>query len=167
VLAVHPLAASPDLAIRVPGSKSLTNRALLCAALAPGRSTLIGVLFADDIRAMLAAVAALGAQVQAEEATGTVVITGTDPRIAPLDGTAGEAGGAAGDAAGEIRIDARQSGTTSRFILPTVALGPGRCGRGRRGGARGPVPVRSSIVHPLPAPVQASDASIICSRISA
>ena len=98
VLAVHPLTAPPLLSIRVPGSKSLTNRALLCAALAPGRSTLSGVLFADDTRAMLAAVAALGAQVEVDEQDRTVLITGTDPRTTAID----------------TRIDARQSGTTSR-----------------------------------------------------
>jgi 3-phosphoshikimate 1-carboxyvinyltransferase len=110
VLVVHPLTAPPDLSIRVPGSKSLTNRALLCAALAPGRSTLTGVLFADDTRAMLDSIAELGARVEADEAAWTVVITGTDPRSAQVGG----------------RIDARQSGTTSRFILPAVALGSGR-----------------------------------------
>jgi 3-phosphoshikimate 1-carboxyvinyltransferase len=52
--------------VRPPGSKSITNRALLCAALAPGTSTLTGALFADDTRATLGAVAALGATVDAD-----------------------------------------------------------------------------------------------------
>ncbi|WP_432829689.1 3-phosphoshikimate 1-carboxyvinyltransferase [Dactylosporangium sp. CA-092794] len=110
VLAVTPLTSPPDVALRPPGSKSITNRALICAALAPGRSTLTGVLFADDTRAMLDAVRALGANLTLDEAARTVVVDGVDPRTA----------------SGEIRIDARQSGTTSRFILPAAALRPAR-----------------------------------------
>ena len=110
VFAVTPLTGAPDISIRVPGSKSLTNRALMCAALAPGSSTLTGVLFSDDTRAMLDAVTALGAQVVIDESARTVTVTGTDPRATAI----------------EARIDARQSGTTSRFILPAVALSAGR-----------------------------------------
>lgn len=111
VLTVSPLSAAPQLSVRPPGSKSITNRALLCAALAPGRSTLTGVLFADDTRAMLAAVASLGARVEPDEAATTVAVTGLDPRGSD----------------GPAHIDARQSGTTSRFVLPAAALRPGPC----------------------------------------
>ena len=110
VLAVAPLSSPLDATVRPPGSKSITNRALLCAALAPGTSTLTGALFADDTRAMLGAVAALGATVEADPAAATITITGVDPRTASWDAT----------------VDARQSGTTSRFILPAAALRPGR-----------------------------------------
>src|SRR5438477_22331 len=48
--------------VQIPGSKSLTNRALVAAALADGRSTLTNALFADDTRYMLAALAAPYAQ---------------------------------------------------------------------------------------------------------
>ena len=47
-LPIVPLAAAPDVDVVLPGSKSITNRALVCAALAQGRSTLRGALFADD-----------------------------------------------------------------------------------------------------------------------
>ncbi|UWZ40675.1 3-phosphoshikimate 1-carboxyvinyltransferase [Dactylosporangium roseum] len=96
--------------MRPPGSKSITNRALICAALAPGRSTLTGVLFADDTHAMLDAVRALGASLTVDEAARTVVVDGVDPRTAT----------------GPVTVDARQSGTTSRFILPAAALRPAR-----------------------------------------
>jgi 3-phosphoshikimate 1-carboxyvinyltransferase len=96
--------------VRPPGSKSITNRALVCAALAPGTSTLTGALFADDTRAMLGAIAALGATVDADPATATVTVTGVDPRAGRSDAV----------------VDARHSGTTSRFILPAAALRPGR-----------------------------------------
>ena len=110
VLAVEPLTAPVDATVRPPGSKSITNRALLCAALAPGTSTLTGALFADDTRAMMGAIATAGATVEADEATRTVVVTGVDPRTAATPST----------------IDARQSGTTSRFLLPAAALFNGR-----------------------------------------
>ncbi|GAA3336629.1 3-phosphoshikimate 1-carboxyvinyltransferase [Amorphoplanes nipponensis] len=110
VLTIDPLSSPPDASVRPPGSKSITNRALLCAALAPGTSTLTGALFADDTRAMLGAVAALGATVDADPAAATVTVTGVDPRLGTADAT----------------VDAQQSGTTSRFVLPAAALRPGR-----------------------------------------
>jgi 3-phosphoshikimate 1-carboxyvinyltransferase len=110
VLTVTPSRGPLDAVVRPPGSKSITNRALLCAALAPGTSTLSGALFADDTRAMLGAIAALGASVDADPAAARVTVTGADLR----------AGGP--DAA----VDARQSGTTARFVLPVAAARPGR-----------------------------------------
>ncbi|MEV6630308.1 3-phosphoshikimate 1-carboxyvinyltransferase [Actinoplanes sp. NPDC051470] len=98
--AVRPL----DAAVRPPGSKSITNRAVLCAALAPGVSTLGGALFADDTRAMMDAAVALGAVVDASPDARTITVRG-----------------GAGPVAGAV-IDARQSGTTSRFVLPAAAL---------------------------------------------
>jgi 3-phosphoshikimate 1-carboxyvinyltransferase len=108
-LLLRPLDRPPDVRVRVPGSKSITNRALLCAALAPGHSRLTGALFAEDTRAMLTAVAALGADVTVDEARGTVDVVGTDVRRPST----------------ERRVEARQSGTTSRFLLPVLALGSG------------------------------------------
>jgi 3-phosphoshikimate 1-carboxyvinyltransferase len=110
VLPVAPLTAPLDATVRPPGSKSITNRALLCAALAPGTSTLTGALFADDTRAMFGAVAALGATIDADPEAAVITVTGLDPRTGSSD----------------ARVDARQSGTTSRFILPAAALRPGR-----------------------------------------
>ncbi|MCW2776424.1 MAG: aroA, partial [Frankiales bacterium] len=109
--AVPPLTSPPDAVVRPPGSKSLTNRALLCAALAQGTSRLSGVLLADDTRAMLGAVAALGADVALDEDARVAVVTGADPRQL-RDG---------------VTVDARQSGTTSRFLLPALALAPVAC----------------------------------------
>ncbi|MEV4539162.1 3-phosphoshikimate 1-carboxyvinyltransferase [Asanoa sp. NPDC049518] len=109
VLTVSPSQGPLNAVVRPPGSKSITNRALLCAALAPGTSTLTGVLFADDTRAMLGAVSALGATVDADPAAGRVAVTGVDLRA----GTASAV------------VDARQSGTTARFVLPVAATRPG------------------------------------------
>jgi 3-phosphoshikimate 1-carboxyvinyltransferase len=107
-LTVEPLFGALDAVVRVPGSKSITNRALLCAALAQGQSVLSGALLADDSFAMVGAIRGLGATVHLDEQTSTIRVTG-----APLDD------------GGDVTIDARQSGTTSRFILPAAALRTG------------------------------------------
>ena len=62
--AVRPVGGPMSGVPEIPGSKSQTNRALLCAALAEGTSHLSGVLFADDTEAMLDAVVSLGCEVQ-------------------------------------------------------------------------------------------------------
>jgi len=51
--------------VRLPGSKSISNRALLLAALSQGRTELTGVLEADDTRVMIEALRTLGVQVEA------------------------------------------------------------------------------------------------------
>jgi 3-phosphoshikimate 1-carboxyvinyltransferase len=94
--------------VKVPGSKSLTNRALVCAALAEGTSTITGALVADDTAAMTDCLRGLGASVEWDGTTVTVT------------GVAGRVTVEAAD------LDARLSGTTSRFVLPLLALGGGR-----------------------------------------
>ena len=59
-LEIPKLASPPRLTWRVPGSKSITNRALILAALADGESELRGVLESDDTRHMRAALEAIG-----------------------------------------------------------------------------------------------------------
>ena len=105
---IHPVAAPPDVTVHVPGSKSLTNRALVAAALATGTSTLQGILLADDTWAMIEALRALGIDVAVDGETATVV------------GCAGRLPSAT------ARLDVRLSGTTARFLAPLVALGRGR-----------------------------------------
>jgi 3-phosphoshikimate 1-carboxyvinyltransferase len=109
VISIRRPALVRDVSIRVPGSKSITNRALICAALAAGSSKLTGVLLAEDTRAMLDSVAELGAGIAVDEANVSVRVTGTDPRVSRRP----------------VHVKARQSGTTSRFMLPVVALGQG------------------------------------------
>lgn len=57
---LRPVQRPVDRTVRLPGSKSLTNRALLAAALARGESTLHGILLAEDTRLMIDALEALG-----------------------------------------------------------------------------------------------------------
>jgi 3-phosphoshikimate 1-carboxyvinyltransferase len=97
-----------DATVTVPGSKSITNRALVCAALADGTSTITDALVADDTAAMSSCLSALGARVS---------WSGTEVTV---DGLAGAI------AADGVELDARLSGTTSRFVLPLLALGEGR-----------------------------------------
>jgi 3-phosphoshikimate 1-carboxyvinyltransferase len=95
--------------IRPPGSKSITNRALVCAALARGTSRLSGVLDSQDTRVMAAGLEALGIGVDADWARGLVTVHG--------------AGGSIPAAAAEI--DCAASGTTMRFLSAVCALGHG------------------------------------------
>ncbi len=111
--AVEPLAVPPDTWVTVPGSKSITNRALVVAALASGRSELRGILLADDTEVMLGALGRLGAGLVLDRDTNSVVVTGTGGRIA------GAAGGPA------VELWAAQSGTTARFLLGLLPLGCG------------------------------------------
>ncbi len=98
-----------DAVVDLPGSKSISNRALLAAALAEGRSTLVRLLSADDTAAMRDAMTVLGARVVHDVPASTATVDGI--------------GGAL--PAGALTIDARQSGTTGRFLLPVLAAGEG------------------------------------------
>lgn len=106
---VAPVIPPLDVVVTLPGSKSITNRALVCAALAEGTSELTNVLYADDTEAMVEGLRAVGVAIEADWPGGRVTVTGT-------------AGRPIGDAA---LIDARLSGTTSRFLLPLAGLGEG------------------------------------------
>ena len=56
-----------DWVVEVPGSKSMTNRALLMAALADGTTILKGVLFSEDSRNFLDSLKSLGFQLEVDE----------------------------------------------------------------------------------------------------
>lgn len=111
---VQPLQQPFDAVIPLPGSKSHTNRALLCAALAEGRSTLTRVLLADDTRAMLGALDRLGVGLRVDDERDPDVVVTVD-------------GLGRGFTAGvdTVTLDVKQSGTTSRFLVPALATGSG------------------------------------------
>ena len=106
---IAPLLRPPDITVVVPGSKSHTNRALICAALASGTSGLEGALFADDTIAMVGSLLSLGLSVWADPGGRTITVTNPTGEIP----------------AGPADLDVRMSGTTSRFLLPVLCLGPG------------------------------------------
>jgi 3-phosphoshikimate 1-carboxyvinyltransferase len=108
-LPIEPIAGPLDADVRIPGSKSLTNRALVCAALADGTSMLTGALEADDTLAMVEGLRALGIEVDSDWPAERLAVHGCAGRPPASLGI----------------IDARLSGTTSRFLLPVAALGSG------------------------------------------
>src|SRR3954454_2346240 len=71
----------PRATVRVPGSKSLTNRALVVAALAEGSSTLTGALDSDDTRVMVESLHRLGIGVEHDVAGTTLRVAGCGGRI--------------------------------------------------------------------------------------
>ncbi|MFQ5699529.1 MAG: 3-phosphoshikimate 1-carboxyvinyltransferase [Myxococcota bacterium] len=98
----------PDASVAVPGSRSLTNRALVCAALAAGESRIRGWLDCEDTRAMLEGLERLGVGIEERGADLTIL-------------------GAGGRFAIPMRpLDCRLSGTTMRFLTACAALPPGR-----------------------------------------
>ena len=107
-LTIEPLPAF-EASLRPPGSKSLTNRALLLAALAKGPSRLSGVLFADDTRRMLEALEALGFRLLIDEDARTVAIKGKAGSIP----------------AAEANLHLGNAGTAMRFLTAALCLGMG------------------------------------------
>ena len=101
-----------DAVVDLPGSKSLTARALLLAAVAKDPTTLTGVLRARDTELMLAALAALGARF--EEFGADPACLRVTPAPTPLHVEAGA------DGAG--RVDVGLAGTVMRFVPPLAAL---------------------------------------------
>ena len=99
-----------DGTVRPPGSKSYTNRALVLAALAEGRSAIDGALFSDDTRHMANGIASLGVR---------VVVRRGGERF-EVDGCAGKP-----TAAEHASVFVGNSGTTARFLAPVLALGSG------------------------------------------
>ena len=94
--------------VRPPGSKSLTNRALITAALADGDSILTGVLQSDDTRVMIDGLGKLGIDIR-HESPDVVHVTGCAGRI-PAD---------------QADLSLGNSGTSMRFLTAVAALGNG------------------------------------------
>ena len=106
---VHMVSAPIDWTVTVPGSKSMTNRALLMGSLADGKTTLSGVLFSDDSRHFLAALQALGFDVEIQEAQKQVTITGLNGKVPVTEG----------------KIDVGSAGTAARFLTALLGVAEG------------------------------------------
>ncbi|MFC7447530.1 3-phosphoshikimate 1-carboxyvinyltransferase [Rhodococcus daqingensis] len=101
-----PVAASPvHASVTLPGSKSITNRALILAALASGPSTITGALRSRDTDLMIDALRALGARIDGDAGATTL-------RVAPGD-------------LGSATVDCGLAGTVMRFLPPLAALSNG------------------------------------------
>lgn len=109
-ITVQPIANPFDVTLAPPGSKSLTNRALVLAALASGTCELSNVLFADDTLVMLECLTRLGFNVKIDRPAHSVSVLGQAGRIP----------------ASWADLFCGNSGTTIRFLSGLCAVGRGR-----------------------------------------
>lgn len=115
--------------VRVPPSKSIVNRALICAALADGTSEICGVAPGDDTAAMIECLQKLGCGIGVRIENGA--------RIADVAGTGGAL------ASGPMTLHTGLAGTTSRFLTALATLGDGEYT------IDGAAPLRSRPMGPL------------------
>jgi len=108
-LEITPLERPPDATVRVPGSKSVTNRALLAAALAEGRSRITNPLLSDDSYWLMDALVRLGFDLAADHDGGEVRVRGMGGKILASD----------------VDLFVGNAGTAARFLPPALALGRG------------------------------------------
>jgi 3-phosphoshikimate 1-carboxyvinyltransferase len=106
---VKPVTCPIDCVVEVPGSKSITNRALLMAALGDGVCHLNGVLFSDDSRHFLSCLEQLGYTLNIDEHNCKVTVFGTEGKIPYKNAT----------------INVGSAGTAARFLTAMLALSDG------------------------------------------
>ncbi len=106
---VTPVREQNPFSVKVPGSKSITNRAMLLAALSDGECLLKNALFSADSRALLAALQALGIECSADEDAKEIFITGCDGDLPNKNAT----------------VYAASAGTAARFLTALLAFSDG------------------------------------------
>ncbi len=119
LIEIVPLTEPVRAEITVPGSKSITNRALILAALAEGAVTLRGALWSEDTQIMTEALQKLGFEIRVEAdleefCNRTITVKGLGGRI-PRAGTPGK----------PLEIFVGNAGTAARFLAAFVCLGDG------------------------------------------
>jgi 3-phosphoshikimate 1-carboxyvinyltransferase len=119
LIEIVPLSAPVRAEITVPGSKSITNRALILAALADGEVTLKGALWSEDTQVMTEALQALGFQIRIENdpdefCNRTITVKGLGGKI-PNAGTPEK----------PLELFVGNAGTAARFLSAFVCLGGG------------------------------------------
>jgi 3-phosphoshikimate 1-carboxyvinyltransferase len=119
LIEIVPLSRPVCAEITVPGSKSITNRALILAALAQGRVILKGALWSEDTQVMTGALQKLGFEIKVED----------DPaefcnRVITVIGQGGEIP-KAGTAEAPLDLFVGNAGTAARFLAAFVCLGRG------------------------------------------
>ncbi|HTH46093.1 MAG TPA: hypothetical protein VMB21_01150, partial [Candidatus Limnocylindria bacterium] len=119
LIEIVPLTGPVTAEITVPGSKSITNRALILAALAKGGTTLRGALWSEDTEVMVACLRRLGFSVEVtpetdEPANRTMRVCGLGGKI-PGGGTAAQ----------PLELFVGNAGTAARFLAAMVCLGSG------------------------------------------
>ena len=93
-----------EASVSVPGSKSISNRALICAALARGSSRIVNIAPGDDTVRMIDCLRSIDVGIRSDDST--VLVEGCD-----------------GEIRGGTELDAGLAGTTSRFMTAVAALG--------------------------------------------
>jgi 3-phosphoshikimate 1-carboxyvinyltransferase len=119
LIEIEPLSTYPTAALTVPGSKSITNRALILAALAAGRTELVGALWSEDTQVMVEGLQHLGFPVNValdplEPANRTITVDGLAGLIPP-----------GGSVEHPLELFVGNAGTAARFLAAFVALGSG------------------------------------------
>jgi 3-phosphoshikimate 1-carboxyvinyltransferase len=111
---ITPLTKAPTATVRVPGSKSITNRALVLAALTTGSIdvTLRGALYSDDTNVMIGALRALGFRITTKWDRDEIIVNHNEGD-SPISRSSAD-------------IFVSNSGTTMRFMAAFVTLGFGR-----------------------------------------
>lgn len=109
VYKVRTIKEKKNIEVSVPGSKSITNRALMLAAMSDGVCTLNGVLFSDDSRAFLDCLVKLGFDVDVNELECRVIIKGENGNVPNKNAT----------------INVRSAGTAARFMTVFLAVAGG------------------------------------------
>jgi 3-phosphoshikimate 1-carboxyvinyltransferase len=108
-LPIIPFTKPLDAKVALPGSKSITNRALILAALAEGKTVLEGALFSRDTRIMISALKELGFSCEADAEAQSISVEGMGGRIPVKEAT----------------IDVGNAGTAARFLTAFLALEAG------------------------------------------
>ena len=101
---------SVNASISPPGSKSITNRALVCAALATGKSVLSGALDSDDTRVMIESLRKIGVKIDSALDQQRITVYGSGGKFVNADS--------------ELFIG--NSGTTVRFLTAMLGFSGGR-----------------------------------------
>jgi 3-phosphoshikimate 1-carboxyvinyltransferase len=99
-----------NASVRIPGSKSYTNRALITALLANGESVIKNALLSEDTRVMISCLGELGIPVNTITEENRLIIKGCEGRI-PVDGA---------------KLFAQNAGTVVRFMTAALTLGNGK-----------------------------------------
>jgi len=107
---IQPIKKPVQASVKIPGSKSITNRALLLAALAGGVSEISSILVSDDTIAFIEALRQLGVMIQYDLDTETCIVAGCSGRFPKK----------------EASIRCAEAGTVARFLLAACASSPGK-----------------------------------------
>ena len=119
LIEIVPLAGPVRAEITVPGSKSITNRALVLAALADGETTLQGALWSEDTQVMVECLQELGFMVNVasdpnDSCNRSITLYGLGGKV-PRGGTVEQ----------PMELFVGNAGTAARFLAPMVCLGEG------------------------------------------